>query len=276
MAIADKQAFFVSGSGSNTGGSSAALSGLSSLMALLQKQAAGTDVYGQARQEDITAQQQTQADYSKENAFTDAQGLMNKALADTMQQLLPSINMASEGAGASQGSMRALLLQQAAQKAATEAAALGAQQAVDYGNISNSAGSVLEALTRQDTSAAQALIEAMKLKLAAAQTSTPSTSSVSIGTPSNQKTIGAKPNPTQNQGLASAVFLPSNTPASTSSFFNRPGGVLDQGGSVSVGPTASLNDVLNSQTKAILGDSVLNQEGARAQAGNAWNSGLSF
>lgn len=76
------------------------------------------------------------SDYSKQNAFTDAAGLMSANLAKAMEEQKPAIQRAMEGAGTSAGSMQALLSQQLADKASLSASSLGAEQAKAYGQIS--------------------------------------------------------------------------------------------------------------------------------------------
>jgi hypothetical protein len=112
----------------------------------------------QQRQEEIARNRQTQGQYSKEAAFIDSQALVNKAIADSLEQVLPQITAAMEGAGTSRSSMGALLTQRAAEKAGVEGAALGANAAVAYGGINNQLAGVLELLTRSDPNSPTALL----------------------------------------------------------------------------------------------------------------------
>ena len=199
----------------------------------------------------IDQQQQTQADYGKDNAFTDAQALMNNAIQNVLAERMPQLTLAAEGAGASGSSMRALLLGNIMNEAATEASALGAQQAVDYGQINNQAGAVLEQLTASDPAALNALIDAMRLRAdinnqnrqnAAQERPRNNTSQA----PSNQnRTIrsSTRSGNSLNNGLATASFLPTTPAPSTSGFFGREGGIADNsgGGMVSYGPAANYN-----------------------------------
>lgn len=120
---------------------------------------------------------QQQAGYSKEAAFGDAQGAMAQQSRRTMEALMPSITRAAEGAGTSGNSMRALLVQDAANKAAESASALGLKAAVDYGNISTNYAQVLEALSRPDTTAINALLQAFNVAKGAETSSTSTTNS---------------------------------------------------------------------------------------------------
>lgn len=115
------------------------------------------------RMEEVQAVRSQRADYSKEAAFTDATGAQNQQSRLAMEKLIPSIIAASQGAGTSQNSMRALLTQQAANQAAESAAALGLKASVDYGQIANGQNQVLEALTRQGNPITDALLKAIEL-----------------------------------------------------------------------------------------------------------------
>ena len=229
----------------------ARVSPLTALIQSLSGAAANTAPNAAARQQTILDAQGQLADYDKESAFADAQGLINQALAQQMAASMPTIVKAADGAGASGSSMTALLTQKAVTDAATAAAALGAQQAVDYGSISAQNTNVLEALTRSDPTALNALLEALSLQNTirnnnnqgnaskpGSSARTPAASNSQQGTAS----IRATPNSSNQQanGLAQAVFLPSSPTVSTDSFFNRPGGVLGGragSGMVSGGPT---------------------------------------
>jgi hypothetical protein len=107
--------------------------------------------------------------YSKPNAFIDAEGLMSQQMRRTMEQLIPAISRAAEDAGSSGGALRALLLQDAAQRAAESSSALGAQQAVSYGGIAVNLSQVMENLTRPDDPATAALLSALGIARGAIQ-----------------------------------------------------------------------------------------------------------
>lgn len=115
--------------------------------------------------------------YSKEAAFADAKGLMAQQSRLTLEKLLPSINSASLGAGASSSSMRALLTQRAAENAAENASAAGLGAAVNYGQVSNGMSSVLANLIAQQDPVAMALVNAL---------------SVAKGSVTNTKTTGTE------------------------------------------------------------------------------------
>lgn len=124
-----------------------------------------------ARKGEVKTVQGQRAGYSKDAAFADAQGLMAQTMRRVMEQLIPSISRSAEGAGASQSSLRALLLQDAASKAAESASAQGLQAAQGYGQISTNMSQVLEALTRPDNSVTNALIQALGVAKGAVQNS---------------------------------------------------------------------------------------------------------
>lgn len=102
-------------------------------------------------------------DYSKQNAFGDAQGLMALTLQKAMEQNMPAISRAIEGAGTSAGSMQALLAGNAARDASLAASALGAEQAKSYGNISSNLMQLLETFSRPDTAVMGALVQALNV-----------------------------------------------------------------------------------------------------------------
>jgi hypothetical protein len=110
--------------------------------------------------------------YSKEAAFGDSQGLISQQMRRTLEQLLPSINRAAEDAGSSGGALRALLLQDAANKAAESSAALGVQTAGTYGGIAANLSQVMERLTQQDPTVTTALLNALNVAKGATSTTT--------------------------------------------------------------------------------------------------------
>ena len=101
--------------------------------------------------------------YTKEAAFADAQGAMQAQLAESLRQLMPSIVRASEGAGTSQSSMRALLTQDAASRAAEGSAKLGLQAATDYGQIANQFLASLSNMNQVGDSATRNLLAALQV-----------------------------------------------------------------------------------------------------------------
>lgn len=102
-------------------------------------------------------------DYSKQNAFGDAQGLMALTLQKAMEQNMPAISRAIEGAGTSAGSMQALLAGNAARDASLAASAMGAEQAKSYGNISANLMQLLENVSKPDTAIMGALVQALNV-----------------------------------------------------------------------------------------------------------------
>lgn len=129
-----------------------------------------------ARKNEINNVTQQRAGYSKEAAFSDAQGLIAQTMQQALQQLVPSINRAAEGAGTSQSSVRALLLQDAAQKAAQSASVAGLGAAQGYGQIATSLSGVLEALTRPNNDVSNALLNALGIAKGAVTNTTTNTS----------------------------------------------------------------------------------------------------
>lgn len=129
------------------------------------------------RATEVQAVRGQRGDYSKEAAFTDAQGVMAQQTRLAMEKLLPSLVRSAEGAGTSQNSMRALLLQDAANKSAESASALGLKASVDYGSIGSGLSQILASLTQQNSPVTKALIDA--INLSKGQTSTGATTASS-------------------------------------------------------------------------------------------------
>lgn len=139
------------------------------------------------RREETAAVQAQRAGYSKEAAFGDAQGLIAQQSRRMLEQLLPSINRAAEDAGSSGGALRALLLQDAANKAAEASSVAGLNAAVQYGQVSTGLSQVMEQLTRSDPTTVNALTNALNVAKGAT-TSTTSTGSTTGQTTSNTNT----------------------------------------------------------------------------------------
>lgn len=205
----------------------------------------------QARQDTIKNAQQQLEDYDKESAFADAQGLINQTLAQQMQETMPSIVRAADGAGASASSMRALMTQRATENAAQAAAAQGANLAVQYGQLNQGNSQVLEALTRADSTELDALLRALALKEEIRSNRARDELLEDNARRNNRKppvssrpvTIGSNPGRTQGGvgtgGLAQAVFLPSSN-QDASDFFNREGAIGSGANKqYSAGPTGS-------------------------------------
>jgi len=110
------------------------------------------------RQQEIGRTREQQGKYSKEVAFSDAQFLIDKAITDALEQAMPGIVAASEGAGTSKGTFRGLALEQAATKGGVEGGALGAQLSVQYGQIYNQLEAMLVEMTKQDPNSPAAML----------------------------------------------------------------------------------------------------------------------
>lgn len=139
---------------------------LAALALLIQQLQAGTTP-GQQQQAERTAEisrvQGLSRDYSKGAAFLDAENAVNQALRKSQEANMPAIVKAIQGAGTSSSSMQGLLAQRLATESAQAAGALGAKQAVDYGNISASLAGVLEGLTRPSDIGTDNLLKALQL-----------------------------------------------------------------------------------------------------------------
>lgn len=137
---------------------------LSALLAQLQ--GAGTEEQQReraAREAEAQRTRDLQSQYTKEAAFADSQGAMEAQLREALQAMQATLTRASEGAGTSQSSMRALLAQQGAQQSADSAAKLGLDAAVSYGQLSSGLASILEAMTRPTNTQTNSLLQALQL-----------------------------------------------------------------------------------------------------------------
>lgn len=191
------------------------------------------------RNAEISSVRSARSGYSKEAAFNDAQGLIAQQMRRALESMLPSINRAAEDAGSSGGALRALLLQDAAQRASESSSAAGLNAAVSYGGINANLSQVLESLTRGNP-ATDALIQALNVAKGAQTTSTTtgnsSQTTQQIGT---QTQSGTNTNNTKtNESKDYAPFQ--TTPISTGPIYFGP---ADGGASANV-PIGSTLDTL--------------------------------
>jgi len=181
------------------------------------------------RQEVLNKTTQQQAAYSKEAAFGDAQGAMSQQMRLTLESLLPSINRAAAGAGTSQNSLRALLLQDAANKAAESSAALGLKASVDYGNISTNYAQVLEQLTRPDSTAINALIGAFQVAKGAVSTSQSTTNTTGTSTTNSTSDTTSNQQNSSQQNTSGTTNTTQTTGPSSGGSSSTSGGITSSG-----------------------------------------------
>lgn len=183
------------------------LAALEQLIAQLSSGGTMTQRVQQAqRDQEIQANRNAREGYSRDNAFADAQGIMAQTMRQTLEKLLPGINRAASGAGASQGSMRALLTQQAASQAAEAASAQGLQAAVSYGGLQSQFGSILERLTQPNDAATASLLQALNVARGAVTNTSTSGTSQTQGSEqtSGQTTSNQQTNSNQNNNSTTA------------------------------------------------------------------------
>lgn len=136
---------------------------LTQLMAELQ--AGGTEEQRRILEEQLNAlrtNRAAQADYSRETALGDAEGLVQTTLRKALEENLPSILLAGAGAGTSGSAITALLAQDLSTRAAGEAASVGTQAVGNYGQILASLlGQEAQTTLGMEDQATQALIEAL-------------------------------------------------------------------------------------------------------------------
>jgi hypothetical protein len=178
----------------------------------------------------LQATQGQQAGFSKDAAFADAQGLMSQQMRRVMESLIPSISRAAEDAGSSGGALRALLMQDAAAKAAESSAALGVQTATNYGNISTNYAQVLEALSRGDPQAEQLLISALGTAKGGTQTTRGRTDTIGAQTQvGTTNTIGSQSQQqtSQQQQQQQTDYTPFEVVSTTPTFHGAMDGGID-------------------------------------------------
>lgn len=136
---------------------------------------------------------------SPEQANADAQGLMGQQLQRSLEQQMPALQKAIEGAGTSASSMQALIANRIAQDSAQSAAALGGEQQKAYAQSRAQLASLLEAFTRPQNTVENTLIQALNA-LKGAVTNTNSTRYSSNS--SSQNTTGQTNSTTKSQQVA--------------------------------------------------------------------------
>jgi len=203
------------------------------------------------RMGEVNSVQAQRAGYSKDAAFADAQGLMAQTLRQALEQILPSINNAAEAGGASQSSLRTLMLQDAATRAGEASAAQGLNAAVQYGGVANNMNAILEALTRPDNTSINALLSALTIAKGAVTSATTQGNETST-------TVGSQ------QTNESKLIDVGNNGTGSSSGGSRPGGSL-----TSFGPsatTADLESIVRNAYPALVDSLIANASGGNTFA----------
>lgn len=176
-------------------------------------------------------------EFSKQQAFEDAKGLMALNMQNSMQKNMPAIQKSIEGAGTSASSMQSLLSQNLVSDSALAASALGAEQAKAYAGTTTNLASLLEALTRSDNSVLTALTNALGL----AKGGTVNRSVSQTGTSSGSKTMsGSTKTETVNGGYSGG----------SSSLGQAQAGGTGGGGVSYVSPQLSLDQIVSAAASA--------------------------
>lgn len=179
---------------------------LNTLMSYIKESANGGSAsfrqQAAARSGVLADTKQLQGEYSRDMAFQDAAMLIQQSLQKSMEANMPAISRAVAGAGTSANSMQGLLSQRLASDAAQSAGALGAQQAVSYGNIQANLAATLEALSRVNTEGDTNLIKALELL----RNSSSQGTSSSQQTSNSQQVSGSQPLSLSSEGSGSSPF----------------------------------------------------------------------
>lgn len=107
----------------------------------------------------------TLGQYSKDTAFSDAAGLVNREARKQQEKQMPAIQKAIEGSGTSAGSMQALLSSNLARDITEQSAALGAEQAKAYGGISANLQSTLASLVASGDPTSKLIAQALMTEM---------------------------------------------------------------------------------------------------------------
>ena len=145
--------------------------------------------YRDARLSEIKTNQSARGDYTKSNAFADAQNAMNANLAKALEQAMPTLTAGIDAAGTSGSAMQALLTQQAAESAAQNAAELGLNAAISYGQIQAGFGDILERLTAEGDPAVNQLLQALNISKGSMENTRSSGTSTTTGKESSISTV---------------------------------------------------------------------------------------
>ncbi len=145
--------------------------------------------YSDARASEIKTNQAARSDYTKNSAFADAQQAMQANLAKALEQAMPTLTAGIDAAGTSGSAMQALLTQQAATDAARNAAELGLQAAISYGNIQAGFGDILERLTSEGDPVTNQLLQALNISKGSFENTKASSSSSTTGKESSISTV---------------------------------------------------------------------------------------
>ena len=145
--------------------------------------------YSDARLSEIKTNQAARQDYTKGNAFADAQNAMNANLAKALEQAMPTLTAGIDAAGTSGSAMQALLTQQAAENAARSAAELGLNAAISYGQIQAGFGDILERLTSEGDPVVNQLLQALNISKGSMENTKSSGTSTTTGKESSISTV---------------------------------------------------------------------------------------
>lgn len=148
---------------------------------LLQGGTSAEQTKVQQRNNEVAILQAQRNQFSPQAALAQSQGLLAQTLRQALEKTLPTITRSAEAAGTSQSSLRALLAQDAAIRAAESASSLGTRAITDFGNVGNNVSQILEALTRSDPNANAALLQALQLSINSQQATANRNANNSVG-----------------------------------------------------------------------------------------------
>lgn len=166
-------------------------------------------------------------DYSKSAAFQDSAAASAAQLAEALEQSMPTITAGIDAAGTSGSALSALLTQRAAEDAAAQAAKLGLDAAIAYGQINAQSQSAVASLLGQGDPATNALLAALGIAKGAVQTGTVKSSGSNWSNTNSSQTqtsVG-----TTNESGQTQTSTTKTTPTGTSSSGSKTGSVQSSG-----------------------------------------------
>ena len=187
--------------------------------------------YSDARLSEIQTNQAARQDYTKSNAFADAQNAMNANLAKALEQAMPTLTAGIDAAGTSGSAMQALLTQQAAENAARSAAELGLNAAISYGQIQAGFGDILERLTSEGDPVTNQLLQALSISKGSMEntksygTSTTTGKESSISTVTGTETSNTVTKETPNKDKASSGYQFQTFPGMSTPGYSKSSGL---------------------------------------------------
>lgn len=214
---------------------------------LAQLMAGGTDEQRRQEQDRLLALRELEtrsADYTRDVALADAQGLMGQFLRQSLESAMPSILQAQVGAGTSGNAITALLQQDLSTRSAEGAAALGTKTVADYGQIlAQLAGQRTSLIAGQEDVVTKALLQALAIDAGSVKRGTEATTRTSNTNTTANTTGTSVKEAVTNSSHSSRTSGSSSTSSSGSSTTTGSNTSSDQRVGVSTNNRGDLNSL---------------------------------